>query len=467
MTAYDLIIRGGLICSAQSCRRCDLGISDGRVVSCESAVEGTAREEIDGHDFHIFPGVIDAHVHFNEPGRTEWEGFATGTAALAAGGTTAYMEMPLNAHPPTVDAASFDLKLAAAKTSSMVDFAFWGGLIPGNVERMDELSDRGVVGFKAFMASSGISDFPAVDDLTLYQGMARASRLERPVAVHAENEQITSGLARRAIAEGRTGIQDYLASRPILAELEAISRAILFAEETGCSLHIVHVSSGRGATLVAEAQARGVDVTCETCPHYLAFTEEDLERLGAIAKCAPPLRPAEDREALWQRLVQGDIALVASDHSPAPPELKTGSEFFEVWGGISGCQTLLRILLTEGWERRGVPLTTIVAATSCNVAKRFGLAQKGELEVGADADLVMVDLQKSSVLHSADLFYRHRHSPFIGLRLCGRVERTLVRGVTIYHGGRIVSQPAGQLIRPVRSASRQKPASAARESRYM
>ena len=207
--------------------------------------------------------------------------------------------MPLNAHPPTLDAASFDLKRAAAEASSLVDFALWGGLVPGNLDHLDELAERGVVGFKAFMSASGIDDFAASDDLTLYEGMARAARLGRIVAVHAENDAITRALAERAIAEGRTGIRDYLASRPIVAELEAISRAILFAEETGCALHVVHVSTGRGVALVAEARARGVDVTCETCPHYLVLTEEDVERIGPARQVRPAdPRPSRARRAL-------------------------------------------------------------------------------------------------------------------------------------------------------------------------
>ncbi|HLZ56213.1 MAG TPA: amidohydrolase family protein, partial [Ktedonosporobacter sp.] len=247
----------------------DLAILDGHIVAIAPELTGTARAEIDATGLHIFPGLIDAHVHFNEPGRTAWEGFATGTRALAAGGATAFFDMPLNAHPPTLDTKSFDLKLAAAQTSSLVDFALWGGLVPGNLDRLDELAARGVIGFKAFMSNSGIEDFEAADDLTLYEGMARAAKLGSIVAVHAENDQITSTLARRAQHEGRTGVRNYLASRPVIAELEAIQRAILFAEETGCHLHIVHVSTGRGVSLVAAARDRGVDVSCETCPHYL------------------------------------------------------------------------------------------------------------------------------------------------------------------------------------------------------
>jgi allantoinase len=448
MSRYDLIVRGGTLVLRGGPQAGDLAIADGRIAALGAGLEGGAAEEIDAAGLHVFPGVIDAHLHFNEPGRTEWEGFATGTRALAAGGTTAYFDMPLNAHPPTVDAASFDLKCAAAQTSSLVDFGLWGGIVPGNLDQLDELAARGVVGYKAFMANSGIEDFAASDDLTLYEGMARAARLGRIVAVHAENDAITSGLAQRAKAEGRTDVRDFLASRPVVAELEAISRAILFAQETGCPLHIVHVSTGHGVALVAEARARGVDVTCETCPHYLVLTEEDVERLGAVAKCAPPLRPAAEREALWQHIADGTLPFVASDHSPAPASMKTGADFFAIWGGISGCQTLLALLLTEGWERRTLTLEAVAALTAGNVAARFGLPDKGRLTVGADADLALVDQSSSAELRAEDLQYRHRHSPFVGMRLRGRVTRTLVRGQTVFLDGEIVGTPRGRLLRP-------------------
>src|SRR5215467_14653163 len=447
MSLYDVLIRNGTLVTPGGLKMADLAIADGRLVEIAPQLTGTAAQELDATRLHIFPGVIDAHVHFNEPGRTDWEGFATGTRALAAGGTTTFIDMPLNAHPPTIDAASFDLKLAAAQAASLVDFAFWGGIIPGNLEQLDELAGRGVIGFKAFMSNSGIDDFPAVDDMTLYEGMARSAKLNKIIAVHAENEQITSCLARRALAEGRTGIRDYLASRPIVAELEAIERAILFAGETGCPLHIVHVSSGRGIRLVTEAQARGIDVSCETCPHYLVLTEEDVEVLGAVAKCAPPLRSEIEQEALWQQLIAGNIPIVASDHSPAPASMKADTNFFKVWGGISGCQSLLQLLLTEGYKKRGLPLTSIIAFTSEHIAERFGLLpSKGCLAIGADADLAIVDLEHSAVLQSADLFYRHQHSPYVGKTLHGRIVRTLLRGQTIFLDGRIIAEPCGRFV---------------------
>jgi allantoinase len=450
VSLYDLIIRGGTIVTTEDTHPADLAVADGRVVSIAPELTGTSTEELHAEGLHILPGVIDAHLHFNEPGRTHWEGFGSGTRALAAGGTTSYFDMPLNAHPPTVDAASFDLKVAAAQSSSLVDFALWGGLVPGNISHMAELANRGVIAFKAFMSNSGIDDFQSVDDLTLYEGMQQAAKLGKIVAVHAESDQLTSLLARRAHEEGRTGIRDYLTSRPIIAELEAIERAILFARETGCALHIVHVSSGRGISLVAEARAQGADVSCETCAHYLVLTEEDVERLGAVAKCAPPLRSAQVQEALWRQLFMGNIPMVTSDHSPAPADMKTSDDFFKVWGGISGCQSLLQLLLTEGYTRRHLPLSIIASLTAEYPARRFGLfPAKGRLAVGSDADLTFVDLEQQHTLQATDLFYRHQLSPYVGRTLHGRVVRTMLRGKTIFLNGEHVSVPIGQLLKPV------------------
>ena len=455
MTTYDLIIRNGrLVLPADTTLpvddgRADVGVSAGRIVAVEPELSGSGTVELDANGLHVFPGLIDAHVHFNEPGRTDWEGIATGSRALAAGGGTTYFDMPLNAHPPTLDAASFNLKLAAARAASVTDFALWGGLVPGNLHRLDELADRGVIGFKAFMSNSGIADFEAVDDLTLYEGMRRAADLGLPVAVHAENDGITARLARRAVAAGKTTPLDYIQSRPAVAELEAIQRAIMLAEETGCKLHIVHVSTGRGVELVAAARARGIDVSCETCPHYLVLTEDDLERLGAVAKCAPPLRPPDDQEALWRHLTNGNCPMVASDHSPAPGHMKLDADFFKVWGGISGCQSTLQLLVTHGYYERGIPLQTLASAMVGYAAQRFGLARrKGGIAVDADADLALVDLETTGMLASEDLFYKHPHSPYIGRRLRSRICRTLVRGTTVYQDGEIVSPPFGELVRP-------------------
>src|SRR3954466_14834354 len=402
-----MIVRGATVVGERGATVADVRVTDGVVAEVGPELAGGGAGDLDARGPVAPPGVVDAHVHLNEPGRTDWEGFATGTAALAAGGTTCAIDMPLNAVPPTVDGAAFDAKVAAAAGVARVDLALWGGLVPGARDPLDGLAARGVVGFKAFMSASGVQEFEAADDLTLLEGMERAARLGLPVAVHAESEQLTSRLTRRAVAEGRVGVRDYLASRPVLAELEAIARAIAFAAETGCALHVVHVASGRGVALVAQARSRGVDVTCETCPHYLVLDADDAERLGAVAKCAPPLRAGDEREALCAALRAGEVALVATDPSPAPAALKAGDDFFAVWGGIAGAQTLLALLYDEGvvgrglephalavWAAGGVAgggrephaLAELLAAAP---ARRFGLAPaKGALEVGADADVV-------------------------------------------------------------------------------
>ena len=447
VNAFDVLVRGGLVLGPTHVVAADLAISDGLIVEIGPEVEGGATVEIDATGLHAFPGGVDPHVHLNDPG-TEWEGFSTGTAAFAAGGGTCLFDMPLNASPPTVDGASFDLKLAAAEGRAHADFCLWGGLVPGDPDRLDELAERGVVGFKAFMCDTGMDEFPAADDLTLFEGMARAARLGLPVAVHAESDAITMGLTERARRQGHTSMRDYLASRPAVAELEAVSRAILFAQETGCALHVVHVSTAAAAVLIAEASEGGADVSCETCPQYLLLTDEDAERIGALAKCSPPIRPRAEVEALWAEVLAGNIPMIASDHSPAPPELKRGDDAFAWWGGISGLQTLRGTVQAAAAEH-GLELWDIARLTAEAAATRFGLPRKGRLEIGYDADLVLVDLEREGRVHSPHLLYRHRQSPFDGYPTRGRVVRTMRRGNTVISGGNLVlNSTFGRIVRP-------------------
>jgi allantoinase len=448
----ECVIRGGTLVLPDGARALDLAIEDGLIREIGPELPGTA-EEIDATGLHVFPGVLDIHVHFNEPGRTEWEGAATGSRALAAGGGTMFFDMPLNSTPCTVNAREFDRKRAALEAASIADFGLWGGLVPGNIDEMEELAGRGAVGFKAFLCDSGLPEFPRCDDATLYDGLSKAARLELPIAIHAENQELTGALSRRMREEGRTGIRDFLASRPVIAEVEAIQRATLLAGEAGAKLHIVHVSSGRGVVAALEARSRGVDVSIETCPHYLFFTGADVERLGgvlkcaAILKCAPPLRDSAQREALWTRVLDGSVDMIASDHSPAPQTMKTG-DFWQAWGGIQGVQSTLSVLLDRGVHARNLPLERIAALVSANPARRFRIPNKGRLAQGCDADLVLVDLSQSHTLRAEDLHQRHPLSPYIGVKFYGIVRRTIRRGETIFQDGVVTAQDRGKFARP-------------------
>lgn len=425
--AADVAIRGGIVVTPEAVAPADIYVQYGRVVAVQSvgATGLGANREIRADGHHVFPGLIDSHVHFNDPGRDHWEGAATGSRALAAGGGSCFVDMPLNSSPPTLDADAFGRKQAALEVNSITDFALWGGLTPVNLDRMEELAACGVVGFKAFMCPSGIDDFPYADDITLLRGMERAAALKLPVALHAESAGIVAALAAKQ--RDSDSAAAFCASRPIVAELEAISRALLYARETGCSVHIVHVSNPRGVELIAEARSSGLDVSAETCPHYLTFTTDDAQRIGPRAKCAPPLRDDWVRRGLICKLVDGSIMTVGSDHSPAPSEMKDTASFAAAWGGISGVQTSLRALLSVGLQPR-----RIAAVMGAAPAERLGLAAKGRIAPGFDADLCIVDTEAQAVVERDELVDKHRQSPYVGRTLRGRVLYTLRRGTVIY-----------------------------------
>ena len=436
--AYDLLIRGGRVVRGGGVEGMDIGIAEGRIVELapEIASSRSADSEIDARGLFVFPGVIDSHVHFNDPGRAHWEGVATGSAALAAGGGVCFIDMPLNSSPPTLDGSAFDAKRAVCEAESRTDFALYGGLTPENLPHMEELAERGVAGFKAFMCPSGIDDFSHADDVTLYRGMEIAARVGLPVLLHAESASITATLTDTLRGEGRRDVRAFLESRPVIAELEAINRALLYAEETGCSIHIVHVSDRRGVELVRRAAAQhGVDATCETCPHYLFFTDRDMESIGPRAKCAPPLRSDATRRALLQELLTGHIDTVGSDHSPSSADLKEREDFFDAWGGIAGVQTTLRTLMTLD-----VPPPRIAQVLAETPAQRFRLPGKGSIEVGNDADLVLVEDTAPESITGDELRDKHKLSPYVGRSLRGAVRSVLLRGrpVTDETRGRLV-----------------------------
>jgi allantoinase len=439
------VIRGGLVVGPTGVpRHADIRIDGEQIAGVGDDLPG-GDVEIDARGLVVMPGVVDVHVHFNEPGRADWEGAATGSAALAAGGGTTFVDMPLNSTPCVLTAAEVDRKRAALEAASITDFGIWGGLVPGHVDDLPAMARRGVMGFKAFMCDSGLPEFPRADDETLRAGMFAARELELPIAVHAESEELVRAAAART---GGDDAAAFLASRPIEAEIEAIGRALQLAAETGASLHIVHVGSGRGVALAADARARGVDVSIETCPHYLTFTSDDLDRLGVIAKCAPPFRDAVERDALWDALANGTIDIVASDHSPAPPSMKLVGQFRRSWGGIAGVQSTLAALIERGFHERGVSLGRIAALVAATPARRFRIGRKGAIAPGRDADLVLVDLAKTHILRSEDLRQRHPSSPYVGQTFRGIVRRTIRRGETIFADGNVTAARGGRFLTP-------------------
>ncbi len=440
----DVIIRGGTLVFPDGRKTADIRVEDGRISEVAPELQGGGHE-IDAHGLHVFPGLIDMHVHFNEPGREEWEGAQTGSHALAAGGGTTFFDMPLNSTPCSVTAAAVELKRAALEAASVADFGIWGGLVPGSVAAMAEMAASGVVGFKAFMCDSGLPEFPRVDEKTLWDGMSEASRLQLPVAVHAEDHAMTQ---RLSTTTGGTSAHDFLASRPVAAEVEAIAQALEIAGKTGAKLHIVHVSSGSGVAKAAEAKAQGVDVSIETCPHYLFFTADDLDRIGVTAKCTPPLRGEHERGALWAELLNERVDMIASDHSPSHPSLKIFGDFRASWGGIAGVQSTLAVLLERGLDGRRLRFERIASLIAGSPAARFNIPNKGTLSVGNDADLTLLDPSRSYTLESHDLLQRHKFSPYTGSSFKGSVVRTIRSGETIFENGRIVAKTRGKFVRP-------------------
>ncbi len=441
----DLLIRGATLVTPKGEQISDIGIEDGSIALIESESSASSKATLNAKGLHLFPGIIDAHVHFNEPGRIEWEGIGTGSQAFSSGGGTLFFDMPLNSSPCTLGAKSFDLKFAAMQQKSKTDFAIWGGLVPGNIEQMENLAERGVVGFKAFMSNSGLPEFGRADDKTLFEGMQQAAKLGLPVGVHAEDEEMTSALSQMIQARGGATVRDYLDSRPIEAEVLAIEKIGRMATATGCKVHIVHISSFAGVKAALEARENGANISLETCPHYLSFTSEDMERFGAVLKCAPPLRSGVEKEKLLKAVLGGQIDSIGSDHSPSSPDLKESPNFFEVWGGISGVQFTLSAMLSV---LENAPLELTAKLLCENPAKRFSIPRKGLIEQGFDADFSLIDLTKIWQPTAADSKTRYAYSPYLGQNLRGKILQTFVRGHSVFDQGLYSDTFSPRLIRP-------------------
>jgi allantoinase len=430
---FDTLIRGADVVTPGGVRPLDVGLAAGRIVALAPTLTESAAHTIEAGGQLLVPGMIDAHVHFNEPGRTEWEGFATGSHAAAAGGVTTVFDMPLNSSPATLTAEDFAAKQALAAAKSRVNVRLWGGLVPGNEAHLAVLHACGVIGFKAFMSASGIDEFPRVDEPTLHAGMKIIAGLPgMRLALHAEDERLTVRLAAEARAAGRTDARAFVESRPVEAELAAIRLALGLSEETGCPLHIVHVSSAEGLAELAAAKQRGLNVSAETCPHYLFLTADDMVAIGPRAKCAPPLRDEANRQQLWAALARGEVDTIGSDHSPCPPEMKVAANFFSAWGGISGVQHSLPLLYAEA-EARNIPNEKIASLLSAAPARIFGLGGDiGHIAVGASADLCLLARRSEYFVLREELRDRHKHSPYVGRSMPLAVARTLVAGNTVF-----------------------------------
>ena len=440
MNDFDLVIRADRVLIDGRWRGAAVGVSNGTIARIGPRhAEWSAREivSIPG-DQVLIPGAIDAHVHVNEPGRTEWEGFATATRAAAAGGVTTIIDMPLNSIPPTTTPEALATKRTAAARQASVDVGFWGGAIPASVGSLKPLHDQGVYGFKAFLSPSGVDEFPHLSAPQLREALAETAAFGSRVIIHAEDPERLQPYA------GSRYYEDFLASRPDTAETSAIATIISALRATGGRAHILHLSSAKALNAIRGAKAEGLQLTVETCPHYLLLDAAAVPDGATQHKCCPPVRDAGNRELLWEALLDGTIDLVASDHSPATPELKLDGDFGRAWGGVSGLQLLLAGV-ASGARDRDIPLATALAWLTSAPAAFLGFADKGVIREGARADLVAFAPDERWTVDPAALEHRQPVSAFGGRTLTGRAHRTWVGGRQA-HPHIDEEAPAGRLL---------------------
>ncbi len=452
MTQADLIVRGRRVVLPEGTRAASVHVREGRILSVrefDDVAQSTRLFEA-GDGSVVMPGLVDTHVHVNEPGRTGWEGFETATRAAAAGGTTTIVEMPLNSVPATTTLEGLKAKLAAARGKCSVDVAFWGGVVPGNAPELAPMIEAGVVGFKCFLVDSGVAEFAHVTEADLRESLPELARLGALLIVHAELPQPIEAAAAHAAKsdDDPRRYATFLATRPRAAEDAAVALMIRLGRETGARVHIVHHSSADALPLLREARREGVRITAETCPHYLAFASEEIADGATEFKCCPPVRERENRERLWAALEENLIEFVVSDHSPCPPELKrreTGN-FLEAWGGISSLQLRLPVVWTEA-RRRGHSIERVCEWLADAPARLAGLgARKGSIRAGADADFVVWNPDETFKVDPARLEHRHKLTPYAGRELAGVVEATFLRGEKIFERGEFTTGPKGRFL---------------------
>jgi allantoinase len=445
----DLLLTSRRVVTPEGVRPATVHVRDGKIERVGPIEVQSGVPAIDCGDSVLMAGIVDTHVHVNEPGRTEWEGFATATRAAAAGGVTTLVDMPLNSVPATTTRDGSRAKREAAAGRCWVDVGFWGGVVPRNAGELAGLLAEGVLGFKAFLTPSGVEEFQHVEESDLRAAMPVLAGHGAVLLTHAELPGPIDA-ASGVWADGSPAEYDrYLRSRPDAAEVEAVELLIRLCRETGCRVHIVHVSSAESLPLLRRAREEGLPVTAETCPHYLTFAAEEIPD-GAVAfKCAPPLRSRENRERLWEALREGVIDLVATDHSPCPPEMKkieTG-DFREAWGGISSLQLALPAVWTEA-RRRGFTVADLAGWMCAAPARLAGFeGRKGAIAPGYDADLVSWDPEATFEVDAERLHHRHKLTPYAGRTLYGVVHQTLLRGKTVYDDGQFPGLPSGRLLK--------------------
>lgn len=445
MTELDLLIRAPRLVHASGEIGRLVGVKDGVIVAIEpldsDLTAGTVLELAD--DEVLMPGLVDSHVHVNDPGRTEWEGFTSATRAAAAGGVTTIVDMPLNSIPPTVDVAALEVKRKTAETQSYVDVGFWGGAVPGNVPSLRGLHDAGVFGFKCFLLHSGVDEFPPLDPEQLELAMREIRSFDGLLIVHAEDSH---AIERAPMPHGES-YRDFLDSRPRGAENLAIAQVIELARWTGCRVHILHVSSSDVLPMLASARRDGVRITAETCPHYLTFSAEQIADGATQFKCCPPIREAANRELLWEGLRDGVIDLVVSDHSPSTADLKcfdTG-DFGVAWGGISSLQIGLSAVWTEA-RRRGFTLVDVARWMCQAPAAQTGMRRKGSIDLGYDADLCVFAPDEAFLVDPQKLHHKNAITPYAAMPLAGVVRSTWLRGERIDTENDFRAGPRGRLL---------------------
>ena len=446
----DLVIRGRRVVTPDAIGPAAVHIRDGVISSVSSYDDVPVGAQLYDAGHHlVMPGLVDTHVHINEPGRTHWEGFETATRAAAAGGVTTLVDMPLNSIPATTSVAAFHEKRAAAEGILWVDVGFWGGVVPGNASEIRGLADAGVFGFKCFFVPSGVDEFWHVTESDLRQALPVLSELGAVLLVHAELPgPIERASAAACTASAPNRHSAWLASRPRQAENDAIALLMRLAREFKARVHVVHLSSSEALPILREAKQSGLPITAETCPHFLTFAAEEIPDGATQYKCAPPIRERENREELWAALGEGLIDLVATDHSPCPPEIKCGGtgDFLKAWGGISSLQLGLPVMWTQ-LQKRGYSINHLVKWMCRAPAQLAGLAErKGSIAVGFDADLVVWKPEESFRVEPAQLQHRHKLTPYAGQLLHGVVETTFVRGKKSYDRGEFSSTPTGTIL---------------------